>query len=190
MRAEPVGGDRFQVPEYDAPIGAYPDGIRRKEFEYGLYRLALDAELSHAGMDLDVGVLDDLNVVRFHARETRLEPEATYRWTTDQSFVVLNPVPAEPRTITLWMSSGGRPPEAAAPVVEVAIDDEPIGTAVPVDEVRPYALQIPSHLAARMAESPEPLRLRLRVATWNPAALLGVADGRDLGVMLTRVEVR
>ena len=85
--------------------------------------------------------------------------------------------------------SGGRPASVAAPIVEVALDDEVIGTATPIDEVRPYTLAIPPALAARLAAKTESVRLRLRVPTWNPGAVLGVNDTRDLGVIVTRVEV-
>jgi hypothetical protein len=190
IQAEPLWGDRFQVPEYDAPINAYPQGIRRKEFEYGLYRLTAGPAAARTSLDLSIGVLDDLHVVRFHAREQRAEPPLVFRWTTAQSFVVLNGLATPPRTITVWMSDGGRPAGAPEPAVEMALDDRPIGRAVPVDEVRPYTFDVPPDLAERLAASVEPVRLRLRVPTWSPATMLGVADTRDLGVVVTRVEVR
>ena len=40
VTAEPIVSTRFPVPEYDSPVNAYPSGIRRKDFEFGLYRLA------------------------------------------------------------------------------------------------------------------------------------------------------
>ncbi len=189
IHAEPIGGDRFQVPEYEAVLNAYPTGVRRKEFEYGLYRLSVGTAAERSSLDIPIGVLDDLNVVRFHARERRDDLNLSYRWTTGQSFVVLGQLPPEPRRVTIWMSSGGRPAQAATPVVEAALDDEPIGTAVPVDEVRPYTFDVPADLARRLGGSGAPVRLRLRVPTWNPQTLLGVPDSRDLGVMVTRVQV-
>jgi hypothetical protein len=42
---------------------------------------------------------------------------------------------------------------------------------------------------ARLAAMADPVRLRLRVPTWNPATLLGANDTRDLGVIVTRVQV-
>jgi hypothetical protein len=189
LSAVPVASDRFQVDEYDAPINAYPSGVRRKELEYGLYRLVPAAQAQSATIDLQIGALDDLNVVRFHAREQRSDG-LRYRWTTGQSFVALPGVPATATQITVWMSSGGRPSQAPAPVVEVALDDQVLGTATPTDDVRPYTFALPPALAARAAARTDPARLRLRVPTWNPSALLGVNDTRELGVMLTRVEVR
>ena len=52
-----------------------------------------------------------------------------------------------------------------------------------------YVFRIPADIASRAARDPDPVRLRLQVPTWNPAQLLGVNDSRDLGVMVTRVEV-
>jgi hypothetical protein len=189
LSAEPVANDRFQVDEYDAPINAYPSGVRKKELEYGLYRLVPAAQAASSAVDLQIGALDDLNVVRFHAREQR--PDGLrYRWTMGQSFVALLGVPPTATRVVVWMGSGGRPPQAPTPTVEVALDDHVLGTATPVDDVRPYAFALPPELAARAAARTGPARLRLRVPTWNPAALLGVNDTRELGVIVTRVEVR
>jgi hypothetical protein len=190
IRADSLGGDRFQVPEYDAPLNRYPEGVRRKEFEFGLYRFVTGERPAGKTLDLLIGVQDDLHVVRFHAREVRGEPAIPFRWTTSQSFVVLNGLEAAPRTVTVWMSDGGRPKTAAPPLVEVALADQPIGQVSPVDEILPYTFPIPPEIAERLTATDEPVRLRLRVATWNPAVSLGVADSRDLGVVVTRVEVR
>ncbi len=189
LSAVPVASDRFQVDEYDAPTNAYPSGVRKKELEYGLYRLVPAAQVPSNGVDLQIGALDDLNVVRFHAREQRSDGRR-YRWTMGQSFVALLGVPATATQVVVWMSSGGRPSQAPAPVVEVALDDQVLGTATAVDAVQPYTFPVPRDLAERAAARTGPTRLRLRVPTWNPAALLGVNDTRDLGVIVTRIEVR
>ena len=34
---QPLASERFQVPEYDAPLDAYPRFARAKEFDYGVY---------------------------------------------------------------------------------------------------------------------------------------------------------
>ncbi len=189
MAAEPVSSDRFQVPEYDAPLNAYPAGVKSKEFEYGLYRL-VPATGPEGPVNVAVGGLDDLDVVRFHARERRGDTGMTFRWTRGQSFVLLLGITRETRQIIVWMSNGGRPPQAPVPTVEVAFDGQVLGTATPVDEVRPYTFALPPELAARAAAARDPARLRLRVPTWNPSALLGLTDTRDLGVIVTRVEAR
>lgn len=190
ISATPVTGERFQVDEYDAPVNAYPSGVRRKEFEYGLYQLMPAGQAAPAAIDLQIGGLDDLNVVRFHAREQRSDNGMKYRWSGGQSFVILLGLPADAREIVVWMSSGGRPAQAPTPVVQFALDDQDIGEATPVDELRPYVLALPPGLAARLAAKGDSTRLRLRVPTWSPGALLGVNDTRDLGVIVTRVQVR
>jgi hypothetical protein len=190
LAAEPIGGDRFQVPEYAAPLHAYPSGVRRKEFEYGLYRLVSREAPPRGPIDLTIGFRDDLHVVRFHARELRPDTGMTFRWTGEQSFVLLLGIAPDASELTMWLSNGGRPPSAPPAQVEVAIGDRLLGTAVPEDEVRPYRFPLPADLVTEAAASPDPIRLRLRVPTWKPSALLGVSDTRDLGVMVTRVTVR
>lgn len=189
IQAEPVAAEGFQVPEYDAPLDAYPSGIRHKEFEYGLYRLTTGEREQQEAVVLPVGGFDDLHVVRFHARERHNETGALFRWTSAQSFVVLTGAPASARTMTIWMSRGGRPPSAPEPSVEIAVGDRVLGTVVPTDEMAPYTLALPADAAALLGTE-DPAWLRLRTNTWSPAALLGVPDSRDLGVMVTRVEVR
>jgi hypothetical protein len=189
--AEPVSSERFAVPEYERPVNAYPSGVRRKDFEYGMYRLVPAA--AHAAsepVDVRIGVLDDLDVLRFHARETRGDTGETFRWTTGQSFVLLLGIPTDATTLTIWMSNGGRPAAAPPATVEAAFDDDTIGTATPDDQIRPYTFHLAPALVSRVAGRPDPVRLRLRVPTWNPAATIGGGDTRDLGVIVTRVDVR
>jgi hypothetical protein len=190
VTAEPVVSENFQVPEYAAPYNAYPDGTRRKEFEYGLYRL-LPAAPHHDGpVQLDIGINDDLNVVRFHAKERHDEDGVTFRWSGPLSYVLLQGIPADAREVTLWMSHGGRPAKAPVPEVEVTLEGRVLGRAVPGGELEPYSFAIPADLAAAIGTSADPARLELRAQTWNPAALLGVDDTRDLGVLVSRVDVR
>jgi hypothetical protein len=188
-RAAPLGATRFQVPEYDSPLNDYPRTIHAKEFEYGLYELTTGPPAPAGPIDLRVGADDDLNVVRFHARE-RSESHGVYRWTGPQSFVVLTGLSHSASSITIWMSHGGRPGSVAPAVVEVALDDEVVGTVEVGALMAPYTLALPSALVDRLAARQDPVRMRLRVATWNPAALLGAPDTRDLGVMVSRVQVR
>jgi hypothetical protein len=190
LSAESVASDRFQVPEYEAPTNAYPSGVRHKEFDFGLYKLVPRPQGPAGPIALTIGTGDDLHVVRFHAKEVRAESGLAYRWTRDVSYVMLLGMAPEARQVTVWMSSGGRPPAAPAPRVEVSIEERVLGAATPVDEVRPYTFDIPADTAASAAAQDDPVRLRLRVPTWNPSTALGGADRRDLGVMLTRVEVR
>ena len=85
----------------------------------------------------------------------------TFRWTQARSFVIVNRLSATDRVLVFTMSDGGRPP--AAP---------------------------PADVAAAAAATGEPVRVMLRTVTWNPLAVLGTSDPRDLGVMLDRVAVR
>ena len=189
VTAEPVMADRFQVPEYDSPLNRYPAGVNSKEFEFGLYRVTVGGTRATGPVDLQIGGLDDLNVVRFYARERR-DADTTYRWTGPQSFVLLTGMSPDARQLTVWMSDGGRPSAAPPAVVEVAMDDVVLGTASLRDAIEPFHFPIPADMAQRLAASGDPVRVRIRVPTWNPAQLLGGNDTRDLGVMLTRVQTQ
>ena len=184
---EPLASDRFQVPEYDAPKNAYPRSVTQKEFDYSVYVFGPPAALP---MDaaLDIGINDDLNVIRFHAKE--VSEGRTVRWTQDQSFVILNRIGAGARAIAVVMHNGGRP--AAAPPADVtfAIGERVLGTVRVDTGFREYEIAIPADVAAAAAATGEPVRMRLTTSTWNPLALLGSPDHRDLGVMLDRVTVR
>ena len=83
--ASPVRSERFQVPEYESTFNAYPRTVRRKEFDFGLYELRPPVQTPEIWFDLDVGLRDDLHVVRFHAKEEAAG--RTMRWSQDQSFV-------------------------------------------------------------------------------------------------------
>ncbi|MEO7192881.1 MAG: hypothetical protein ABI051_17690 [Vicinamibacterales bacterium] len=185
--AVPIASDRIEVPEYDVQVSTLPTGVRRKDIEFGLYRLVPVRGAPSGPVDLQIGLLDDLNVVRFHARE-RTGAGLAFRWTGGQSFVILPPRSVNPAQLTIWMSTGGRPAAAPAAVVAVAFDDADLGTAVPVDELRPYVFHLPASLAGALRTSPA--RIRLRVSTWNPKETLGIEDDRNLGVQVARVETR
>ena len=92
------------MPEYESPVNAYPAGARRKEFDYGVYRF-VDVPGLAATPTLVVGERDDLQVVRFHAKE-RHPHGLTFRWTRDISYVSLLGITPATRTITLWMGDG------------------------------------------------------------------------------------
>jgi hypothetical protein len=177
------------VPEYDSPINAYPRAVHAKEFEYGLYHLSAGAAITTGPIDLQIGGADDLNVVRFHARERNDAEGLVYRWTGAQSFILLMGLQPGARDVTVWMSDGGRPASVAPASVEVALDDEVLGTVRVSGAVQPYTFALPAPLVERLTAAQDPVRLRIRVPTWNPGAVLGVPDTRDLGVMVTRVQV-
>jgi hypothetical protein len=74
--------------------------------------------------------------------------------------------------------------------VSVLIGDRALGVVRVGRGFREYDVPIPADVAASAAASGEPVRVTLRTTTWNPREVLGTADGRDLGVMVDRVEVR
>ncbi len=186
---EPVGSDRFQMPEYESPANAYPSGVRRKEFDFGIYRFVDVPALAREPV-LVIGDRDDLQVVRFHAKEKDPQTGRTYRWTRDVSYVSLLNITPATRTITLWMADGRRPASLPRAEVEVSLGEQVLGRATVGADVTAYTFDVPAELAAAAAASEDPARLRLRTNTWRPRTAIGAPDDRDLGVMLSRVEVR
>jgi len=202
IKAETVTNGRISAQEYDAPHNDYPRGPKRKDWEFGMYRLVPAADFVAGPIDLTIGTMDDLNVVRFYAREQHADG-TLFRWTKDRSFVTLLGVPASARRLTVWLSNGGRPSQAAQPAVALALEGQsrsggtltttvhPIGTATPDGTMRPYEFDLPPDVVAWASSQEDPIRLSLKVPTWIPADVIpGATDTRDLGVMITRVTVR
>ena len=190
LAAKPVASEIFQIPEYETSRSALPVSVRRKEFDYGLYRLEASTDDRSGPTSIQLGVLDDLNVVRFNAKERSAQTGVTFRWSRDVSYVLLQGIDKAAHRVTIWMGTGGRPAKAAPPVVEVSLDDRVLGVATVVDDVRSFAFEIPPDVVLAAAGRAEPAQLRLRVPTWNPHRLLGLPDSRDLGVLVTRVDVQ
>jgi hypothetical protein len=137
---------------------------------------------------LDVGTRDELNVLRFHAKE---ETEGrTIRWSRDVSYVILPSVDSSYREVTLWLSDGGRPPAVQPARVTVSLGDEPLGTFDVGKGFRPYTVAIPAPVASRAAATRVPVRMKLVTQVWSPEDVLGTPDARELGVMVDRVEVK
>jgi hypothetical protein len=161
--------------------------VRKKEFDYSVY--AFGPPAAAAGpVDLDVGINDDLNVIRFHAKEST--EGRTFRWSQRQSFVTVDRFGGGVRTLALWMNDGGRPPAAPPADVTVLINERSLGTVRVSKGFSEYDFAIPAEAAAAAAATGEPVRITLRTATWNPREILGTSDDRDLGVMVDRVAVR
>jgi hypothetical protein len=179
---------RVDVPEYESALNRYPRTVWTRKLDFGLYDLVPGSSDAGEAFELDLGVADDIYVVRFHARE---ETEGrTIRWSQRQSFVTLPAVPASATELILVMSAGGRPQGAPPAEVAVALYDQPLGTVLVANGFKPYRFSIPPELAARAAQAIDPVRLRLQVAAWNPHEVLGTGDDRELGVMVDRVQVR
>jgi hypothetical protein len=185
---KPLASDRFQVPEYDAPINRYPLVVRQKEFEYGVYEFTDAAPVEGLWFDLDVGRGDDLHVLRFHAKE---QTEGhTFRWTRATSYLSVTVIHQSSREVTLWMSNGGRPGSAPPAEVTVYLQDHLLGSAIVRGGFEPYRFEIPPGVASVAAAAGDPIELKLVTRTWQPRAALGTPDDRDLGVMLDRVAVK
>jgi hypothetical protein len=183
----PVASDRFQVPEYESPLNAYPRSVHPKKFDYGIYEFG-PPEGDPGRFALDIGSYDDLNVLRFNAKETT--EGRTIRWTRARSYLFVTRLHPDDRTVTLWMSNGGRPPAAPAARVIARLGDVVLGSAEVQAGFAPYSFAIPPTVAASAASSGEPVRLTLETITWNPSKVLGTGDDRDLGVMVDRVAVQ
>jgi hypothetical protein len=187
--AKAIAGERFQIPEYDAPLDAYPRFIRRKEFDFGIYELTRpDPATASQPFDLDVGFQDDLNVVRFHAKQ---ETDGhTYRWSRDPSYIGVTNIRATSREVVLWLSNGGRPEAAGLADVTVSLDNQSLGTLHVTDGFKLYTLAIPPALAESIAARGQPVQLKLACPVWIPQLVLGSSDDRDLGVMVDRVAIK
>lgn len=186
---ESILSDSFQVSEYaTTPWNLYPRGVRQKEFDFGLY--AFTPPVRHDGQwfDLDLGVKDDLHVLRFHAKEA--SAGRTFRWTQATSYVAITVIQPGARTVVLTMNNGGRPAAAPPADVSVSLHGQLLGTVRVGDQFAPYELRIPPELAARAAALGDPVELKLVTALWNPHEVLGSPDDRNLGVMVDRVTVK
>jgi hypothetical protein len=190
LSATALTSDQFRIPEYESPLNAYPRAVRYKEFDFGLYELSPASDAPSGPVDVAIGTLDDLHVVRFYAKEERADIALRFRWTKEFSDVMLLGVDENATEVVVWMSSGGRPSTVAPAAVTVSLDQRVLGVVTLVDEVLPYRFVLPPDLALKGATGSDPLRLRLAVVQWNPQRDLGLGDDRDLGVMVTRVEVR
>jgi len=212
ISATPIAGERVQVPEYASAVirtpdglpgaAAYPSGVRLKEFDYGVYELIV-GDLPDRPFSLDVGYRDDLNVIRFNAKETTTTAEGsrTVRWTGAQSFIAVPGMTGREREVSIVMHDGGRPPTASPARVEVLFDvpcnqcagkqfEVSLGTVIVGPGFRPYTFAIPAEAAARAAAVDDPAIIKLISTVWNPQQLLGGPDNRNLGVMVDRVDVR
>ena len=96
---------------------------------------------------------------------------------------------SQARTLTVWMSAGSRPATAESPNINIYLNDTLLGTATATSTFQPYQFEIPAGVASGVEETEDPAILRLECTTWSPRALLGTADGRELGVMVDRVAV-
>ena len=158
---------RFQVPEYESLRNAYPTHVRQKEFDFGIYRF-VDPQAPAERHPFDVGTSDDLNVVRFHAKERN--GDDSFRWTRPVSYLSCSgSIRARPR----WHHDGerrtacgpgaGRRCRCCRTTVHWA--RSPLALAD-----RRTSFAIPPDLAAAAAQTDEAAVLKLVSSTWNPRA--------------------
>jgi hypothetical protein len=187
LMATPVASDRVQVEEFEVTTDRLPSVPRRKEFDYGVYQLTIGQQ-ARGPFTLDVGLRDDLHVLRFHAKEEN--DGRTVRWTGSFAEVAVSGLSGAERTVILVMSDGGRPATAGPARVKVLFDGELLGEVVVAGrEFKPYEFAMPPALAEAAGKADEPATLRLESTVWSPAAT-GGRDTRQLGVMLDTVTVR
>lgn len=187
ISARPVDDARIKVPEFESTAGTLPSAVRRKDFDYSVYELSLRSA-SEGPFSLDVGSRDDLNVVRFHAKET--SEGRTVRWTGPQSIIAVPGMTGAEREVVLVLHDGGRPAQAPRAHVDAYLGDTLLGGIDVGAGFRPYHFAIPPEAAVRAAASEDPAQLRLVSTVWTPQQFFGGSDDRRLGVMLDRVEVR
>ena len=184
-----VGGDHFEVPEYERALNAYPTEVRFKTFDYDLYELSQATGGGGLDLDLDVGAEDALQVRRFHPAE-RAPNDVTFRWSRDRSYVsVLGTVPAG-AGLVLHLADGGRPAAAGPASITVSLNDVPLGVATVSGGFLPYRFAISDDLAETINRSNDGGRLEIESTTWIPQEHLGVPDQRELGVMVDRIQIR
>ncbi len=186
--ATALADGRVQVPEYASTSwNVYPEGVRRKEFDYSLYQLSIGERAGAGGFHLDVGDRDDLFVVRFYAKE-RSEGR-TIRWTGPTSYISVPGLSGTEHEVVLTMHDGGRPAAAPPARVTVRFNDTIIGTIDVKPGFQEYRLPIPAALARAAGEAADPAQLTLESTVWVPRDYLGGSDTRRLGVMIDRVDV-
>jgi hypothetical protein len=182
--ASAIASDRFVVPEYESARDAYPRFDRGLKVDYTLYVFG-PPQPPQPTFDLDIGANDDVYLVRFYAKERT--DGRMFRWTRARSFLTLPGLSPTNRTITFWMSDGGRPASAPPASVTVSIDDKVLGSVVVAGGFAPYTFPLPTNPPG--TDGP-PVRLTIVTTTWNPNTVLGTGDDRELGVMVDRVAVK
>jgi hypothetical protein len=188
LDAQVLGDEVIQVPEYERSWDHFPAGSRPKSFVFTLFRLVPFSRLP-AVARVDVGVADELAVTGFHTRERN--SDLRFRWTAKRSSIRLRLPADRVSTVTIWMGNGGRPAGAAPAKVAVFAGDRLIGSVLVTDSnIRPFEFPLPREAVDEGAGSEGFLLIRLETPTWNPRDTIGTIDDRNLGVMVTRVELR
>jgi 4-amino-4-deoxy-L-arabinose transferase-like glycosyltransferase len=185
--ATPIADKRMHIKEYAvAPWNGYPEGVRRKDFDYSIYALHLD-QARPSDFVLDLGFEDDLHVVRFHAKEQT--EGRLVRWTGPQSFIAVPGLTGRERVLQFVMHDGGRPAQAEPAQVRVFFNEAPIATIKVGKGFTTYTVDLPPDLVQRAALQDDPAQIRLLSTVWIPKQYVGGTDDRPLGVMIDKVEI-
>lgn len=177
----------MMLPEYETTGWEdFPRGPRQKDLGYSIYQLATSAPAPQPFV-LDVGYFDDLQTVRFFARE--VTEGRSIRWTGPQSFIYANGLSGREHEIELVMHDGGRPPAAPPATIEVFFNGTSLGTVNVSFGFRSYRLAIPAAALEGVAGADAPVQIRLLSSTWSPSDFTPGSDTRQLGVMIDRVEI-
>jgi hypothetical protein len=187
--ARPITTRKFVVPQYDdVAWDVYPRDVQRKALDFGVYELSTGRADATNGFAHDIGAEDDLYVLRFYARD--FNGRQPMRWTTGNSQVYIPGLAGNEKEVILTMHDGGRPKEAPPAQVEVIFNDVSLGTVdVSGPDFKPYRLPLPPEVARHAGSTDDTAQIRLVSTTWNPQKLRGLPDARNLGVMVSRVEV-
>jgi hypothetical protein len=187
ITATPVAFVPLNVPEYETTTWEqFPKGARQKNLGYSIYQLTL-APPAPQPFVLDVGYFDDLQTIRFHARE--LMDGRSFRWTQRQSFIAANGLTGQEREIEFVLHDGGRPAAAPPATLEVFLNGTPLGTLNVSSGFKTYRLTIPPEALRGAGSSDDPVQIRLISSTWTPSDYVAGTDTRSLGVMIDRVEI-
>ena len=168
-----ISSDRFQVPEYQSALNAYPRGCRRRNSN--------TASTSSPPPSAD----ERDRLVRSRCRHERrsARPALSCQGTGRRPHVPVDA--ARPRTYpsrrsspaqranSRWCSSdGGRPPAAPPARVDVFLHNQQLGT---VASTGFHALHAADSARPRRPRGggDDPVELRLVTTTWNPSRVLG-----------------
>jgi hypothetical protein len=187
IAVERVSKERFSIPEYEQPYEAYPRGVRLKEFDFGIYRF-VDPRPKEDAFVLEMDESDDVSLLRFFAPER--SGNDVFRWSGARSYATILGVGPAHRTLVITMSNGGRPARAGAADVTVSVGDQTLGKVTVGDGFQPYTFTIPEPLAGAIADGTGSARLALLTSTWTPRQVIGGGDDRELGVMVSRIELK
>jgi len=187
VSATPVAFVPMSVPEYETTSWEeFPKGARQKNLGYSIYQLSV-TPAAPGPFVLDVGYFDDLQTIRFYARE--LTEGRSFRWTQAQSFIAANGLTGQEREIEFVLHDGGRPATAPPATLQVFVNGTDLGTLNVSFGFKSYRLAIPPEALHGVAGADQPVQIRLLSSTWTPSDFVPGADTRQLGVMVDRVEI-